>query len=237
MPLLPVSCVSLPRKTTSCWQRCHLVGFRAVPALFLLGWCVLCVSLGSFWPLHVWALGSLLGGEHAEYAVTSQFIVTLARGPSCGWRCSIKSRCVETAWKMERAVSIWPGFVCGGVCGARMGSCIPPPGLSGEVDPSEEMMQRHSQPDGGVGLGSPGLICWRVRWSGRHLCRCPAIYRESRIQGFPQAAQILKTANYSSCSFLSLGLFMHLKWAVKGILCIRQTFALEEAGLNKAPSH
>lgn len=39
------------------------------------------------------------------------------------------------------------------------GKCTPPPGLSGEVEPSEEMMQRHSQPDEGVGLGSPGLIC------------------------------------------------------------------------------
>lgn len=75
-----------------------------------------------------------------------------------------------------------------------------------------------------------GEVEWAT-WPG------PAIYRESRIQGFPQAAQILKTADYSFCSFLSLGLFMHLKWAVKGILCIRQTFALKEAGWNKAPSH
>ena len=75
-----------------------------------------------------------------------------------------------------------------------------------------------------------GEVEWAT-WLG------PAIYRESRIQGFPQAAQILKTANYSFCSFLSLGLFMHLKWAVKGILCIRQSFALKEAGWNKAPSH
>lgn len=103
--------------------------------------------------------GIPVGGECAEYVLTSQFVVTLARGPSCGCHCSVKSQRVETAWKMERAVSIWPGFVCGGACGARMGSCIPPPGWSGEVEPSEEMMRRHSQPDGGVGLGSPGLIC------------------------------------------------------------------------------
>lgn len=38
-----------------------------------------------------------------------------------------------------------------------------------------------------------------------------AINRGSRIQCFPQAAQLLETANSYFCSFLSLGLFMHLK--------------------------
>lgn len=48
-----------------------------------------------------------------------------------------------------------------------------------------------------------------------------------RVQCFPPAAKLLKMANYYFSSFLSFGLFMHLKWAVKGILDIWQTSALE----------
>lgn len=49
-----------------------------------------------------------------------------------------------------------------------------------------------------------------------------------RVQYFPPlAAKLLKMANYYFSSFLSLGLFMHLKWAVKGILDIWQTSALK----------
>lgn len=76
-------------------------------------------------------------GECAEYVFTSRIIVTLARGLSCGCRCS-KSQQVEGASKMERAVSIWLEFVCGGHAVPGVGSNIFPLGLSREVEPSEE---------------------------------------------------------------------------------------------------
>lgn len=82
--------------------------------------------------------GIPLGSECIEYVLTSQFIVTLARGLSCGCHCS-KSQWVEGACKKEWAVSIWPGFVGGGACSTGRKSIIFPLGLSRDVSPSEEM--------------------------------------------------------------------------------------------------
>lgn len=83
--------------------------------------------------------------------------MTLARGLSCGCHCS-KSQRVDGACKAERAVSIWPGFVGGGACGAGRKSIIFPLGLSREVSPSEET-QKHSKSDRArarAATGSPG---------------------------------------------------------------------------------
>lgn len=219
VPLLPASCLSLPcntppagrgvtwwilgqYKNCSCEADVYLSFLGLLPASP-------CLSAGI-----------PAGGECAEHVLTSQFIVTLAGGPTSGRRCS-KPRWVEGAWKRERTVSTWLGMP------RREGELNFPSAIvkrGGAVPGDDAKAQQIRQ---GPGLGSPGLVCWGMGRSGLH---DPTINRGSRIQGFPQAAQLLKMANYYFCSFLSLGLFMHLQWAVKGISCVRQTLALKEAG-------
>lgn len=130
-----MSCLFPTQKITSCWQRCHLVAFRAVQGLLWLGWHNL-IFLRLLLVSTCLSPGILVKSECAEYVLTSQFIVTLAGGLSHGCHCS-KSQRAEGACKMERAVSIWPGFVCGGACGAGWGSSIFPLGLSREVETSK----------------------------------------------------------------------------------------------------
>lgn len=107
--------------------------------------------------------GIPVGGERAEHVLTSQFIVILAGGPSSGRRCS-KPRRVEGAWKRERTVSTWLGSVCGGACHAGKESWISPLRLSREVEPSQEMMQRHSKSGRARAWASPGSSA--VGWGG-----------------------------------------------------------------------
>ena len=113
--------------------------------------------------------GIPVGGECAEHVLTSQFIVTLAGGPSCGCHCSKPWR-VEGAWKRERTVNPWLGSVCGGACRAGKGSCISPLRLPGEVEPSQEMMQRHSKSGRACAWAAPGSSA--EGW-GRVACRAP----------------------------------------------------------------
>lgn len=119
-----------------------------------------------------------------------------------------------------------------GQCSTGRKSGISPPAVSGEVEPFQGE-QRNSASDRTLAGAAPGLPgeCW-----GRMACIARQ-HQNIQNQCFPQAAQLLKMANDYFCSFLSLGLFMHLKWAVKGILCIRQTSALKEAGWRKECRH
>lgn len=104
--------------------------------------------------------------------------------------------------KHVAGVCMWRGMPC------REGELNFPSAIvkrGGAVPGDDAKAQQIRQ---GLGLGIPGLVCCGMGRSGLHN---PTINRGSRIQGFPQAAQLLKMANYYFCSFLSLGLFMRLQ--------------------------
>lgn len=105
-----------------------------------------------------------MGGDCVQYVLTSQFIVTLARGLSCGCHCS-------NLQAVERAVSIWPGLVCAGAGSGivRRGGAF-------------EDMQRHSESDR-AGPGQP----WAKGQSG---LQC---HHQQRIQNavFPSSSPAL----------------------------------------------
>ena len=167
--------------------------FKGSARMFWLGWCL----IWCFWNCS--GLSTCLssgipeGVECAEDVLTSQFIVTLAKGLSCSCHCS-KSWWVERAHEMEWAASIWPGSVCGGACGAGQRNSIFPLGLS-EVEPLRRC--KGAANETGLGLGS----C-ECTWGARGIVTCmhrPVTSRGSKIQCFPQVAQLLKRENYYCC--------------------------------------
>lgn len=122
---------------------------------------------------------------------------------------------------MAQAVNLWPGFPQER-CGVRRDSGLLPLGLSGEIVPCQGVQTQSMRQGQSYG-------CLRRAWRavGLNGLHHKTAARRPEFNASPPAAKLLKMANYYFSSFLSLGLFMHLKWAVKGILDIWQTSALE----------